>query len=240
MKNTMIAIGNFFFKWRNYLFPIFVICMFIFRAPEPSFLGDAALEGLKYFLAIGAVLLGLVVRGVVIGYAYIKRGGMNKKVYADKLVTEGMFVLCRNPLYVGNMLTIIGIFIMHGDLLIMTLGITAYIFIYYCIIFAEEAYLQNKFGKDFTTYCKQTPRWIPIISRFSAATKGMEFSWKRVLLKDYPTIATNLITLALIEFVAYWTLPISDYQKALLGFIAACGVFITVINRAKKSGKIKA
>lgn len=79
MKPTMIAIGNFFFKWRNYLFPLFIIALFIFRAPSTLFLGSEILEHAKDAVALGLVILGLAIRGVVIGFAYIKRGGMNKK-----------------------------------------------------------------------------------------------------------------------------------------------------------------
>lgn len=239
MKQTMIAIGNFFFKWRNYLFPLFVVALFIFRAPEPIFLGSEVLEHIKDGLALGLVILGLAIRGIVIGFAYIKRGGMNKKVYADTLVTEGMFVLCRNPLYLGNMTSIIGIFLMHGDPLIVAIGCATYIFIYQCIIFAEEAYLRNKFGKDFIEYCKETPRWFPVISRFKTAISGMSFSWKRVVIKDYSTIATTLIAAAAIEFYEYWSPHLSRYTETLLGFILLCGVGVVTISLLKKKGILK-
>jgi protein-S-isoprenylcysteine O-methyltransferase Ste14 len=231
----MIAIGNFFFKWRNYLFPLFVVALFIFRAPEPLFFGSIALEHLKDLAALGLVILGLAIRGIVIGFAYIKRGGMNKKVYADTLVTEGMFVLCRNPLYLGNMTSIIGIFLLHGDLLVVAIGCATYIFIYQCIIFAEEAYLQKKFGKDFTQYCKKTPRWFPVVSRFKKATKKMAFSWKRVMVKDYSTIATTLIAAAAVELYEYWSpAPISLYQQSLMAFIALCTLSVLTISLLKK------
>lgn len=239
MKQTMIAIGNFFFKWRNYLFPFFVIGLFIFRAPEPTFAGSEELENIKDCIGFVIVLLGLIVRGTVIGYAYIKRGGMNKKVYADKLVTAGMFTLCRNPLYLGNMLTIIGIFITHGDPLVMLIGIGAYTFIYQCIIYAEEAYLQKKFGKDFTKYCQKTPRWLPVLSRFNLATKDMAFDWKRVAVKDYTTIATSLIACAATEFYEDWAGVFNINEAVILGFIAACGLAVAAISLAKRKGLLK-
>ena len=226
MKQTMIAIGNFFFKWRNYLFPVFVVALFAFKAPVEV---SPQLE----ILSILFVFAGLAMRATVIGFAYIKRGGMNKKVYADKLVTQGMFELCRNPLYVGNMLAIIGIFLMHGDPIVIAIGITVYAFIYQCIIYAEEAYLQKKFGKSFAAYCKKTPRWLPVIHRFNTATQKMAFGWKRVLVKDYTTIATNTGALAII---AYYRTP----SPLLAVFLVACILFISVVNMAKKKGILKA
>jgi protein-S-isoprenylcysteine O-methyltransferase Ste14 len=235
----MIAIGNFFFKWRNYLFPFFVIGLFALRSPKPVFAGSEQLEVIKDFIGFAIVLLGLVIRGTVIGFAYIKRGGMNKKVYADKLVTAGMFTLCRNPLYLGNMLTIIGIFIVHGDLLIMSIGILAYSFIYQCIIFAEEAYLENKFGKSFTKYCEKTPRWLPVLTRFNLATKDMAFDWKRVIVKDYTTIATSLVACAAIEFYEDWVGVLDRGESLTLGFIAAVGLVVAGISLAKRKGYLK-
>lgn len=151
-----------------------------------------------------------------------------------------MFVLCRNPLYLGNMTSIIGIFLLHGDPMVVAIGCATYIFIYQAIIFAEEAYLQKKFGKDFTQYCKETPRWFPILSRFKKATKKMAFSWKRVMVKDYSTIATTLIAAAAIEFYEYWSeAPLSLYQQSLVAFVVVCGLSVLTISLLKKKGILK-
>ncbi len=239
MKKIMIIIGNFFFKWRNYVFPLFVLALFLFRAPVALFGGAEHLELAKDAIGLLIILLGLGIRATVIGYAYIKRGGLNKKVYAETLVTEGMFTLCRNPLYLGNMISIFGIFLVHGDLLVMTIGTACYIFIYQSIIYAEEAYLEKKFGKDFSNYCQKTPRWLPVLSRFEQATKHMQFDWKRVIIKDYTTIATSLIAATAIEFYEGLAKGFSYYEQSLLGFMAICGLCVAIISFAKKKGLLK-
>src|ERR1044072_3328458 len=106
----MISIGNFFFRYRNFLFMFLYVALFIPSAP----LFSSEVFGENYY--IWPVVLGLIItvsgqliRGATIGLAYIIRGGKEGKVYADELVTSGIFHHCRNPLYVGNILMLCGV-----------------------------------------------------------------------------------------------------------------------------------
>ncbi len=106
----MIDIGNFFFRYRNWLFIILYLLLFIPSPPlfRPEHFGD------NYWLwplVLGLVITigGQIIRGATIGLAYIIRGGKDKKVYAEELVTSGIFNHCRNPLYVGNILMLLGV-----------------------------------------------------------------------------------------------------------------------------------
>lgn len=238
MQQTMITIGNFLFRYRNKVFPLLTIALFVIAIPPHQIFGSMFYEDLKDIFALFLALAGLAVRGVVIGYAYIKRGGMNKQVYADDLVTQGMFSLCRNPLYVGNMLIYIAVFVMHGDPLVMAMGIGLYLFIYYCIIFAEEAYLEKKFTQQYHEYCKDVPRWIPKLSRFKQATAPMEFNLKRVFIKDYSTMASTLVTLCIVQLYEHLGFPSiagHELHLALLGFaLLNIGLAAALIRTWKK------
>src|SRR6478752_4258237 len=106
----MIAIGNFFFKYRNFLFIFLYLALFI---PSPQIFRESVL-GPDYYLypliiGLSVTIIGQLIRGVTIALAYIVRGGKDKKVHADDLVTEGFFNHCRNPLYVGNILMLVGV-----------------------------------------------------------------------------------------------------------------------------------
>jgi protein-S-isoprenylcysteine O-methyltransferase Ste14 len=203
VKACAIRIGRFFFRTRNKTFPLLIIAAFSLAVPPKTILGSEYLGNLEDFLAIGVAFAGLTVRASVIGFSYIKRGGVNKQVYANTLVTSGIFALCRNPLYLGNMAIYSAIFLMHGDLRVIALGIFLYFGIYQCIILAEEAYLGEKFGDAYTQYCQQTPRWLPrlvgIGQRFSAATQNMNFNYRLVLAKDYSTVASTALALIFVE-----------------------------------------
>jgi hypothetical protein len=92
-KDIFVKIGDFFFKYRNYLFPALLVCLFLFKAPTNSSDAGVNLGEVKNYLSVIIVGLGLFIRAAVIGFAYIKRGGLNKQVYAEKLVVEG-FLVC--------------------------------------------------------------------------------------------------------------------------------------------------
>src|SRR3546814_20757943 len=74
------------------------------------------------------------------------------------LVTGGIFGVCRNPLYLGNMLIYAGVFLMHGHPLVVALGIISYFLIYQSIIAAEEFFLRGKFGQAYADYRSEERR----------------------------------------------------------------------------------
>ncbi|MGH8507465.1 MAG: methyltransferase family protein, partial [Gammaproteobacteria bacterium] len=99
----IIRIGNFLFHYRNALFPV-VYMLLVFES-QPL-LASYRLAAILGFLV---ALTGQLMRAVTIGLEYIKRGGLNRQVYAEKLVQGGMFAHCRNPLYVGNVMILLGL-----------------------------------------------------------------------------------------------------------------------------------
>lgn len=238
----MVRVGTFFFKYRDGLFPIIFIALALLAIPPSEVFESERLENLKDVAAVALVVAGLAFRGLVIGYVYIKRGGLNKKVYAEDLVTDGIFGICRNPLYVGNMLIYVGVFLMHGNPLVMALGVGLFAFIYQSIVLTEENYLRNKFGLGYDAYCRDVPRWIPRLSKFSGAVEGMTFNFPKVIIKDYSTIATSLITVILVEcyeeiaeLVQFpKTADNADYILFLGALILSVGLMAGGVRIAKK------
>ena len=180
----MVAIGNFLFKYRNGLFPlVFILCLF---NVWPAF-GNPSAECWGTLAGVAIALLGQLVRAVTIGLAYIKRGGKDKKVYAETLVSEGIFSHCRNPLYLGNLLIIVGVGIASNSLLFVIVGLPVFFFSYAAIIAAEENFLRGKFGTEYVSYCQNVPRLIPKLAGIGATLNSMEFHWKRLIVKEYST-----------------------------------------------------
>jgi protein-S-isoprenylcysteine O-methyltransferase Ste14 len=247
MRAVMVRVGNFFFRYRNALFPLIVVGLYAVAVPPDMLLGSATLETLKDTLALGLVLAGLGLRAAVIGFAYIKRGGVNKQIYAARLVTEGLFRLCRNPIYTGNMLIVVGVFLVHGNPWVFAGGTLFFWFVYASIIAAEETYLRDRFGAEYDAYCRDVPRWIPRLSRWHEATADMQFSFRRVLAKDYGTIALTLSTLCLEEIyeaVSNADLPGAwarqpEYLSALVATIVLLGAMTLTISRMKKAGHFR-
>lgn len=227
-KSTFVRVGDFFFKWRNQVFPLILAGLFLGSVPRE--------KGLP--LALIVVALGLAVRFATIGWAYIKRGGKAKQVYADDLVTTGYFGLCRNPLYVGNLLIYLGCFLYHGNLVVVLAGGLAFVLIYSAIVAAEEYFLRGKFGAAYEDYAAQVPRWLPLLWKHGQVTEGMDFSLQRSVTKDYTTMASTLVSLGAIRLLRVWAwhpaaLPL---QGSVLGVIGLGLLGVTLsIRRYKRS-----
>jgi protein-S-isoprenylcysteine O-methyltransferase Ste14 len=238
----MIAIGNFFFKYRNWLFILLYGALFI---PSPD-LFRADMFGEQYYIlpiTIGlfVTISGQLIRGATIGLAYIIRGGSEGKVYAEKLVTTGIFNHCRNPLYVGNILMLTGVGILANSLLYMVIFIPLFLFIYQAIVLAEENYLRNKFGQDFDSYCKRVPRWFIRFNGLADTFNQMRFNWKRWILKEYNTQFVWLSGITLILLLKYGRLTNNDTEfrnKLIIGIIVGLGIVYLVVRYLKKSGKM--
>jgi len=175
----MVALGNFFFRYRTTLSPFLPLLLLL---PGPAVLPDPFVAALIGLAVSGA---GQVVRGTTIGLEYIVRGGRNHRVYADDLVTQGLFRHTRNPMYVGKFFMVLGAGIASNrwpSLLAIT---AAYSFMYQAVTLAEEAYLRQKFGVAFDEYCRDVPRWWPRLRGLSETFAKTRFNWTRVMLKEY-------------------------------------------------------
>ena len=200
-KTSFIRIGDFFFKHRNHIVPVFLVLVFAIFPPPDAYFGHPDWVAIVATAGYVLVAAGLLLRAAVIGFAYIKRGGLNKEVYADTLVTAGFFAVCRNPLYVGNMLVYSGVFLRKGGLVVIIGGPLLFFFLYSAIIAAEEYFLRAKFGPEYEAYCRRAPRWGIRVSRLGAALEGMNFRWRRVISKDYTTFANAALALVVIDLI---------------------------------------
>ena len=234
LKTSFVKIGDFLFKYRNKLYPfILFVILFVFTPVSHE---------LNIWLGGIIMLLGLLVRAGVIGHADIKHGGLSKEVYADQLLIQGMFAVCRNPLYVGNILIATGMFVAHGNIYLIIGGILFCICFYQSIIAAEEHFLRQTFVEAYDEYCSQVPRWLFKWNKLKQVNIGKTFSFKRVLIKDYAAIANAFVILMLLKLLKKWHFAQQEFAQAaiLYGFlILAALIFVSIIAQAKKRKWLK-
>lgn len=239
----MIQIGNFFFKYRNWIFILFYGALFIPSWPlfSPKVFGPC-----YYIWPIGIGLfitcLGQLIRGLTIGLAYIVRGGKEGKPYAEGLVTDGIFNHCRNPLYVGNILMLLGVGILANSLFYVGIMIPVFLFIYQAIVLAEENFLRGKFGSGFDTYCSKVNRWFPNVSGLGKTFSSMQFNWKRWILKEHTTQFIWLIGITLLLLFNYPHLTGNSEANRNLwtGILLGALLLIYILIRyLKKTGRFK-
>ncbi len=234
----MVKLGDFLFLYRNYLFPVFYLLMFL---PGPRIFGDWRTA---VALGLAVTVLGQLVRVTTIGFDYIIRGGRNKRVYAEDLVTTGLFAHTRNPMYVGNVTMLLGMGIVSNNLLYLLVMVPAFFFIYECIIRAEEHFLRNKFGPGFDAYAADVPRWLPRLDGLGETLNGGGFNARRVLIKEYNTTAIWMIAAVLLTMTHIWRAggeaaiePVATWY--ILALLLIVGAYLTV-RFLKKSGRIQA
>jgi protein-S-isoprenylcysteine O-methyltransferase Ste14 len=239
----MINIGNFFFKYRNWIFILFYGALFI--PSWPIFSKERV--GESYYIwaiTIGLfiTILGQLIRGLTIGLAYIIRGGKGGKPYAEGLVTEGIFNHCRNPLYVGNILMLLGVGILANSLVYVAIVIPVFLFVYEAIVLAEENFLRGKFGPGYDEYCKKVNRWFPNLKDIGKTFSSMQFNWKRWILKEHTTQFIWLGGIVLILLLKYP--EITGYNKPLRNelliiIFSALLLLYALIRYLKKTGKFR-
>ena len=229
----MVALGNFFFRYRTTISPFLLLLLLL---PGPAVMGDP-------FIAVIAGLLvaclGQILRWTTIGLEYIVRGGRNHRVYADQLVTEGLFRHSRNPMYVGKFLMVLGTGIASNrwpPLLAIT---AAYSLIYQAVTLAEEAFLRQRFGAAFDEYCRRVPRWLPVLGGLGDTLARSEFKWPRVLRKGYGEPLGWITPICLIGLYNIRHLPAAPATPVettfLVGLVAVAALFWLTAGWLKKT-----
>jgi protein-S-isoprenylcysteine O-methyltransferase Ste14 len=238
----LVRIGAFFFKTRNFVFPLVYLPLILLTLPE-RFLGRADAEWALDAAGLLIAFSGQLLRVVVIGLKYIHRGGKNKKVHADDLVTAGIFAHCRNPLYVGNLMILTGLFMVHNNPWAYLIGLPFFAIAYLAIVAAEEQYLERKFGAQYEEYCRNVPRFAMKLEGLRATLDSVGFDWRRVIRKEYGTIfttATMAIGLIVREQVVW-----SGWEEARPAVVAGCaveavlGIAWLMARSLKKSGALE-
>lgn len=235
----VIVCGDFLFKYRNYLFPAVFVVLVLATSHRPW--TSEPVDDILDIAGVVMAALGQALRALVIGLAYIKRGGLNKKVYADALVTDGIFAACRNPLYVGNALILTGLLLVCNAPWAYLIAGGFFIFTYWCIVRTEETFLINKFGEAYAAYCRDVNRWVPDLGRVMEAVRTMSFNWRRVLMKDYSTIVTWVLGAMALE--AYEEFLWGDMPTNSLLFWFAVQVAVVLscsatVRWLKKTGRL--
>jgi protein-S-isoprenylcysteine O-methyltransferase Ste14 len=79
----------------------------------------------------------------------------------NSIVTDGPYSICRNPLYLGTFLTLMGFSLFLESVTFAAGCILAAVFYLSVTVTAEEAMLRGKFGQPFVDYCNTVPRFWP-------------------------------------------------------------------------------
>lgn len=236
--NTLLRrVGDFGFHYRGLLMPFVLVALLLFTRPAEAMRADSVARVVT-IAGVAIALVGQAIRFFVIGFAYIKRGGKNRRIYADDLVTEGVYAHVRNPMYVGNFLILVGLATIWGSPVAFAIGVTLVGFLYFAIVVSEEAYLRDKFGAAYDAYARDVNRFVPRLTGLRETVVGSHYDWRKALRKEYGTphgLGWGIVLLILIR-----TLLLEGWagQAPLLLTCAAIGVPWTLLYLAVRRWKM--
>ena len=132
----------------NYIGTIIIYIAFLYSIFLPFKLGTA-----WFYIGLFIFLLAIVVL-VTAGINFITTP-------IDRPVTKGIYGYSRHPLYLSNLLALIGIGIATASWIILLAAII-FLILVNIVVNSEERYCKEKYGDIYKEYLNRTPRWIGI------------------------------------------------------------------------------
>ena len=132
--------------------------------------------GLVPALRVPMLVLGVVVillGAFIWGYAFF-RSRIDEGIKNNRLVTDGIYAWCRNPLYTGWMLICIGVSLFAGNLWLLILPVIFSLLMAVTMKFTEEKWLRELYGAEYEAYCRRVNRVWPWFPKKNVAIYGVE------------------------------------------------------------------
>jgi protein-S-isoprenylcysteine O-methyltransferase Ste14 len=190
--------GNWLFRWRSYM-PLIMVIILIASLRNFHYLDKSEqMDELWETFCLCVSFFGLAIRIITIGYTPRGTSGRNtKEQIAESLNTKGIYSVVRHPLYLGNFFIWLGIVLFAHQWMLTLVCILSFWLYYERIMFAEEAYLRNKFGKVFENWAEVTPAFIPDLKKWEKA--DLSFSVRNVLKREYNGFFVIILSMTLLE-----------------------------------------
>ena len=225
--------GNFLFRHRGQI----PVVLFIAAVPVIYFTKDAGLSPTLQlvFTLLGIVmsLTGFFVRAYTIATTPKGTSGRNtEKQVADSLNVSGIYSMIRHPLYLGNWLMWAGIVVFTFNIWFFLVMSLAYWLYYERIMFAEERFLERKFGEMYLSWSLKVPAFIPDFKNY---IKGnIPFSFKTLMRREYSGVLAMVISFAFVDHFRYYLLNGEFDGLRLSSFLLAGMIVIALILRTLK------
>ena len=215
MDKILISLGNFFFKNRSFL-PLFLFVLLPFFIQKEHIYEDNI-----FFTSVLLCFLGSIIRIITIGYSIEGTSGRNRKEQvAEYLNVTGMYSICRNPLYIGNLFVWSGLAVFTHSIMFLSIIVIFFLIFYYPIVYVEEKFLKNRFGDKYINWKNKVPRFQFAFWYFKKSDS--EFNLRRCFRNEYSGIISISFTYLLIY-------TIRNYLNKNLIFDSFYLVFLIII-----------
>ena len=225
--------GNWLFKRRSFLPLILFVCatVVIFTSHP---------DGLPHFhvyfnaLCLLLSMTGLGIRCFTVGFTPKHTSGRNvKQQIADVVNTKGIYSIVRHPLYLGNYLMWLGPIIYVGNMWFIIVCSLLFWLYYERIMFAEEAFLRQKFNSKYLKWADHTPAFIPAFKQWKAA--DMHFSLRNVMKREYSGLLNTALSFVYIDMIKNYALSGKIYVNSIWTILfIVCLVIFSILRTLKK------
>ena len=87
-------------------------------------------------------------------------GGPGMDTPPERLVTTGPFAYCRNPMYLGHIIFLLGLTLSLGSMLAAIITAASVVWFQFRVR-RDERRLTERFGQPYVDYAARVGRWIP-------------------------------------------------------------------------------
>jgi len=197
--------GDFLFRYRSYL-PLIILfaglAVFIVSTINSVTRGHEFSEGYYMFICLAVSIIGQIIRIITVGHTPANTSGRNRQEQvADVINVTGIYSMVRHPLYLGNFLIWLGLAMLTANFWFIVSFILLFWVYYERIMYAEEVFLYNKFGRSYERWAESTPAFIPAINNYEKS--GISFSWKKILKNEKNGIAGIFVTFFIFDFTGH-------------------------------------
>ena len=195
--------GNFLFRYRGQ----FPVLLFLLAVPFLYWTDTSSIsEFLKNLFSCCAVILsltGFCIRAYTVGTTPKGTSGRNtKEQKAFVLNTTGIYSVVRHPLYLANYFMWIGIVIFTFNPYLFIIVSLLYWIYYERIMYAEERFLERKFGEEYMSWSSSIPAFFPNLKLYKPSI--IPFSLKTVLRREYSGVLATVIGFVYVEVIRYY------------------------------------
>ncbi|MCD4772085.1 MAG: isoprenylcysteine carboxylmethyltransferase family protein [Bacteroidales bacterium] len=225
--------GNTLFRFRGQIPVIlFIIALPVIYFTNYSIISNS-LNVILTIVAISLSILGFFIRAISIGTTPKGTSGRNtKNQVAESLNDTGIYSAVRHPLYLGNYFMWIGIVLFTFNIYFIIIVSLAFWLYYERIMFAEERFLEKKFGQKYLDWSLTAPAFIPSFKNYKKNTTP--FSLKSVLRREYSGFLATVLCFTFIDYYRFFLLNQKIEWDRLSTYILAITIIITLTLRTIK------
>ncbi len=103
----------------------------------------------------------LIVEGVLLFFGADLNGKLQDNIRQNQLKTNGSYQFVRNPCYCLFLLGCTGAILIAHNMLLLILPAVFYVWMTAVLKRTEEKWLSERYGKEYSLYCKRVNRCIP-------------------------------------------------------------------------------